>query len=69
MAEPEKDDSTVAMTQVVNKKTKQDLDKITHQLGSYAIEHGLKQPKKGEVLSRLVELGKQNFDIPGYFKV
>lgn len=66
MADPNK--STVVMTQVVDKQTKIDLDRVTHDLGNFALKNNLRQPNKGEVLSKMVKIASKNFDIEGYFK-
>lgn len=66
MADAEK--STVVISQVVDKKTKFLLDTITNSLGTYALKNNLRQPNKGEVLTKLVKMAAKDFDVPGYFK-
>lgn len=58
----------ITLSQSVPSDTKKKLDSIYHALGEYASLKGLRPPKKGEVLSKLVEIGAAGLDIKDYFK-
>lgn len=61
-------DNMVNISQQVELDTKKRLDKLTNDLRSYALNNGLRQPGKGEVLTRLVKLGTDTITPEGYFK-
>jgi len=67
MEDNKKKSSSVVLSQSVSSVAKKTLDEVTNKLEQIAIEKGYKQPKKGDVLSKLIELGAKRLDLNTYF--
>lgn len=62
--------SSVNISQLVESSAKIALNKLTNDLCNYALAKGLREPGKGEVLSKLIKVGATQFeqDPASYFK-
>lgn len=59
------------LSQRVTVDAKKALNKLSNDLGTYAIENGMpEEPGKGDILSRLIVFGAEAFskDLASYFK-
>jgi hypothetical protein len=61
------DNNAVQLSQLVEPGVRKLLNETTAEFGKYAIEHGFRKPKKGEVLSKLIKVGVRYIDAAEYF--
>lgn len=71
MADKNKDGNTNYLSQKVGEDSKNSFNKLSNDLGSFAISNGFPEPSKGEVLSKLINDGVSQYggkNLERYFK-
>lgn len=62
-----KQTNTVVTTQTVEAKVIKEFESKFEKLKKFATKNGLKLPKKGEVMSRIISSGTASVDTDNYF--
>ncbi len=62
-----KQTNTIVTTQTVEAKVIKDFESKFEKLKKFAAKNGLRLPKKGEVMSRIIATGTASVDTDSYF--
>lgn len=57
----QKDGNANYLSQKIGEDSKNDFNKLSNDLGNFAISKGLPQPSKGEILSKLIKNGVSEY--------
>jgi hypothetical protein len=60
--------TTAVLSQQVNTSAISAFNTLCNKLNAYAIAKGVKQPKKGDILSIILTKGSKEFDIENHFE-